>query len=271
MVTIRSEREIDVMREAGRIVGDLLDLLEKEIHAGMTTLELDKLAEDFIRSQKAIPSFKGYRIPNTKPYPASICASINEEVVHGIPSAKRVIHEGDIISVDCGAIYQGYHGDAARTFMIGEVSPEKRKLVEVTAKCLELALEQAVAGNRLGSIGAAVQGYAESFGYGVVRDMVGHGIGTRLHEEPPVPNVGKAGTGHLMREGLVIAIEPMINLGSYRIKTMNDTWTTYTADKKPSAHFEHTVVVRKGKPDVLTLGKAERQVTTGSEVLEKVA
>ncbi len=247
------------MRESGRIVAQALDAIELELRPGMTTKDLDKIAEDYIRSQGATPSFLGY-VPRgargTKPYPASICASINEEVVHGIPSPKRVIKEGDIVSVDVGAYKNGYHGDSARTFIVGEVKPEVRHLVKVTKMCLTLAIQKAVVGNRLHDISAAVQNYAESFGFGVIENMVGHGIGTKMHEEPPVPNIGKAGTGVFLREGMVLAIEPMINLGrSRKAKILSDTWTAVTADGKPSAHFEHTVVVRKGNAEILTLSR----------------
>ncbi len=259
MVTARSEKEIELMRESGRIVAQALDAIELELRPGMTTKDLDKIAEDYIRSQGATPSFLGY-VPRgargTKPYPASICASINEEVVHGIPSPKRIIKEGDIISVDVGAYKNGYHGDSARTFIVGEVKPEVRHLVKVTEMCLTLAIQKAVVGNRLHDISAAVQNYAESFGFGVIENMVGHGIGTKMHEEPPVPNIGKAGTGVFLREGMVLAIEPMINLGrSRKAKILSDTWTAVTADGKPAAHFEHTVVVRKGKAEILTLSR----------------
>lgn len=262
MITARSEKEIELMRESGRIVAQTLDLIQTEIRPGITTKYLDEIAEEYIRSQGAIPSFLGY-VPKgargTKPYPASICASINEEVVHGIPSPKRIIKEGDIVSIDVGACKNGYHGDAARTFIIGEVKPEVRHLVKVTEMCLTLAIKEAVVGNRLHDISAAVQTYAESFGFGVIENMVGHGIGTKMHEEPPVPNIGKRGTGAFLREGMVLAIEPMINLGrSRKAKILSDTWTAVTADGKPAAHFEHTVVVRKGRAEILTLSRLEQ-------------
>ncbi len=259
MVTARSEREIELMRESGRIVAEALDAVELELRPGMSTKDIDKIAEEYIRSQGATPSFLGY-VPRgsrgTKPYPAATCVSINEEVVHGIPSPKRIIREGDIVSVDVGAYKNGYHGDSARTFIVGEVKPEIRHLVKVTEMCLMLGIKQAVVGKRLHDISAAIQNYAESFGFGVIENMVGHGIGTKMHEEPPVPNIGKAGTGVFLREGMVLAIEPMINLGrSRRAKILSDTWTAVTADGKPAAHFEHTVVVRKGKAEILTLSR----------------
>ncbi|MBC8043573.1 MAG: type I methionyl aminopeptidase [Rhizobacter sp.] len=263
MVTARSEKEIELMRESGRIVAETLDLLESEIKAGMSTKDLDDLAEAYIRSQGATPSFLNY-VPRgargVKPYPATLCTSINEEVVHGVPSKKRFIKSGDIITVDCGAFKGGYHGDAARTFMIGEVKPEIQHLVAVTEECLRRAIKEAVVGKRLHDIAAATQEYAESFGFGVVEEMVGHAIGTRMHEEPPVPNIGKRNHGLFLREGMVLAIEPMINLGRTRkIKILPDTWTAVSADGKPSAHFEHTVVVRKGEAEVLTLSRAKRE------------
>ncbi len=262
MVTARSEKEIEVMRESGRIVAETLDLIESEIREGITTKRLDDLANEYIRSQGATPSFLNY-VPKgargIRPYPATICVSINEEVVHGIPSAKRVIKDGDIVSVDCGAFKGGYHGDAARTFMIGNVAPAVVHLVKVTEMCLTLAIKEAVVGKRLFDISAAVQQYAESFGFGVIENMVGHGIGTKMHEEPPVPNLGKRGTGVFLREGMALAIEPMINLGRSRKAVIaNDTWTAITADKKPSAHFEHTVIVRKDKAEVLTLSRLKK-------------
>jgi methionyl aminopeptidase len=262
MVTARSEREIELMRESGRIVAETLDMLSEEIREGITTKRLDELAEDYIRSQQAVPSFLGY-VPKgargVRPYPATLCTSINEEVVHGIPSPKRVIKDGDIISIDCGAYKNGYHADAARTFLVGDVRPEVAKLVQVTETCLALGIKEAVVGKRLYDISAAIQEYAESFGYGVIENMVGHGIGTRLHEEPPVPNLGKRNTGIFLREGMCLAIEPMINLGKSRKSVIAaDTWTAITADKKPAAHFEHTVVVRKGKAEILTLSRKQK-------------
>jgi methionyl aminopeptidase len=269
MVTARSEKEIEIMRESGRIVAEALDAIETEIRAGISTKDLDKIAEDYIRSQGATPSFLGY-VPRgskgTKPYPASICASINEEVVHGIPNPRRFIREGDIISIDVGAYKNGYHGDAARTFIVGEVNSEIAHLVKVTEMCLTLAIKEAVVGKRLHDISAAVQTYAEGFGFGVIENMVGHGIGTKMHEEPPVPNIGKRGTGVFLREGMVLAIEPMINLGrSRKAKILSDTWTAVTADGKPSAHFEHTVVVRKGKAEILTLSRLKKTSPAANE------
>ncbi|MDX2128251.1 MAG: type I methionyl aminopeptidase [Chloroherpetonaceae bacterium] len=265
MITARSEKEIELMREAGRIVAEALDLLQQEIREGITTKHLDVLAEEFIRGQGALPSFLNY-VPKgsvgTRPYPATLCTSINEEVVHGIPNLKRVIKSGDIVSVDCGAFKNGYHSDSARTFIVGEVKPEIKKMVEETEHCLELGIEQAIVGKRLFDISAAIQENAEKFGYGIIENMVGHGIGTRLHEEPAVPNLGKRGTGTFLREGMALAIEPMINLGkSRKAKIGSDTWTAITGDGKPSAHFEHTIIVRKDRAEVLTISRLKRSET----------
>lgn len=234
------------MREAGRIVGELLKRLAKEIRPGVTTAELDRLAEAFILSQKAEPSFKGYH-----GYPASICASINEEVVHGIPG-KRLLKAGDIIGIDVGAKFEGFHGDAARTFAVGAIDWESQKLLEVTREAMNRGIEKAVAGNRVGDVSFAVQSYAEAAGFSVVRDYVGHGIGRNLHEEPQVPNFGKAGEGPVLTEGMAIAIEPMINIGSYEVKVLKDDWTVVTKDGKRSAHFEQTILIGKTKPEVIT-------------------
>ncbi|TCD47781.1 type I methionyl aminopeptidase [Chlorobium sp. N1] len=256
MITIKSEREIELMRESGAIVARTLDMLETEIRSGMTTKDLDVMAEEFIRSQQAVPSFLNYAPkgdPDATPYPATLCVSINEEVVHGIPSKKRVIREGDIVSVDCGALKGGYHGDSARTFIVGEVPDEVRQLVEETRESLMRGIEMAVAGNRLHDISAAVEQHARSFGYSVIENMVGHGIGSELHEDPPVPNYGRPHTGVTLREGMTLAIEPMIALGrSRRAVTKRGGWVAVTEDGRPSAHFEHTIVVRKGGAEILT-------------------
>lgn len=257
MITIKSEREIDLMRVSGAIVGQVLDLIGREIKAGMSTLELDEIAEACIRDQGAVPSFLNYAPkgdPDVTPYPATLCVSINEEVVHGVPSDKKVICEGDIVSVDCGAYKGGYHGDAARTYCIGEVKPEVKKLVEVTRECLERGIAQAVAGNRLHDISSAVEEHARSFGFSVIQNMVGHGIGAELHEEPPVPNYGRKNTGVKLREGMALAIEPMIAMGRSRNAiSKNGAWVAVTEDGKPSAHFEHTIIVRKDKAEIMTL------------------
>lgn len=239
MITIKNSREIEFMRQAGKVVGETLALLEKSIRPGITTKDLDRIAEEYIRKCNAIPSFKGYY-----GFPASICTSINEEVVHGIPG-NRVLHEGDIVSVDCGAILNGYHGDAARTFAVGNISKEAEDLIKVTKESFFKGVENAIVGNRLTDISFAIQQYAESQGYSVVRDYVGHGIGTAMHEEPEVPNFGKAGRGPKLVEGMVLAIEPMINVGELYVEVLSNDWTVVTRDRKLSAHYENTVAILK--------------------------
>lgn len=251
MAELKSDREIAVMREAGRLVAEVLDLVGRHIAPGVTTGELDALAEDHIRSRGGTPLFKGYRMGGHT-FPASICASIDEVVVHGIPSDRQLV-AGQIVSIDVGAKLDGYCGDGARTFAVGTVDPLKRKLMEVTEAALLAGIAQARVGNRLGDISAAVQQTAEANGFSVVRDLVGHGIGRRMHEDPQVHNFGTAGTGPLLAEGLVLAIEPMVNAGGYRIVFKPDGWTTVTADGSPSAHFEHTVAVTDSGPEILTL------------------
>lgn len=246
MITIKSEREIELLKKAGNIVYQTHQYLKPYIKEGITTKELDRLAEDFIRSQDATPSFKGYQ-----GFPGTICASINDEVVHGIPG-NRKLKKGDIISIDIGACYKGYHGDSAWTYPVGEISIEKKALLEYTEKALFIGLEQVKPGNRIGDIGAAIEGYAESHDLGVVKELVGHGVGTSVHEDPEVPNYGTRGTGPLLREGMVIAVEPMLNLGTEEIYIMDNDWTIKTDDNLPSAHFEHTVVVTKDGYQILT-------------------
>lgn len=246
-IQLKSKDEIELMRAAGRIVAETLDLVASEIHEGMTTQQIDKLVEDFIRSKGAVPSFKGYH-----GYPASACVSVEDEVVHGIPG-KRVIRDGEVVSVDVGACLEGFHGDSARTYSIGQVSDQKRKLLEYTKKALEAGIDKAKKGNKLGAISSAVQQVAESQGYGIVRELVGHGIGREMHEEPQVPNFGSPNDGPVLKPGMVLAIEPMINLGTFRVKTMPDGWTIVTADGQPSAHFEHTVAITENGPDILTV------------------
>jgi len=256
MITIKSEREIELMREAGGLVGRVLDMLEQEIAPGMSTKRLDELAEQFIRDHGAVPSFLNYvpkGEPGVTPYPATLCVSIDEEVVHGVPSAKRIIHEGEIVSVDCGVYKSGYHGDSARTYIIGEVDPAVRQLVDVTRESLMLGIEQAVEGNRLHDISAAIEKYARSFGYSVIENMVGHGIGSELHEEPAVPNYGRPHTGVRLRAGMTLAIEPMIAIGrSRRAVSKRGAWVAVTEDGRHSAHFEHTIAIRKGAAEILT-------------------
>ncbi len=251
MPEYKSEREIEIMREAGRIVAEVLDLLEEHIKPGVTTAELDRLAEEHILSRGATPAFKGYRMGGNT-YPASICASIDEVVVHGIPSQRKLV-AGEIISIDVGTFKDGYCGDGARTYAVGEIDDGKRKLMDVTRQALESGIAQTVAGNRLGDISAAIQKTAEQNGFSVVRDMVGHGIGRRMHEDPQVQNFGSPGTGPVLKTGLVLAIEPMVNAGGHAIAFKPDGWTTVTADGSPSAHFEHTVAITKDGPEILTL------------------
>ena len=246
MIHYRSEDEIDLIRESSLLVAKTHAEISALIKPGVTTLQLDKIAEEFIRDNGGIPAFKGY-----SGFPNTLCASLNEQVVHGIPN-NNPLNEGDIISIDCGVVMNGYFGDSAYTYEVGEVSEEVKNLLIRTKESLYKGIEQAVSGNRVGDIGFAIQKHVEQFGYGVVREMVGHGVGKNLHEEPQVPNYGKRGRGIMLKEGLVIAIEPMINLGTRRIKQLSDGWTIITADKKYSAHFEHTVVVRKGKAEVLS-------------------
>jgi methionyl aminopeptidase len=242
----KTEDEVELIRQSSLLVGKTLAELAKHIRPGVDTLTLDRIADGFIRDHGGVPGFLGYH-----GYPNAICASVNHMVVHGIPTAQP-LKEGDLLSVDIGVVKDGYWGDSAFSFAVGEVSEGVRKLMRVTRECLDLAVEQAVVGKRLGDIGYAVQQHAESNGFGVVRDLVGHGVGKNLHEAPEVPNYGRRGHGMLLEEGLVIAIEPMINQGTRQVKQLKDGWTIVTADGLPSAHYEHTLVVRKGKAEVLS-------------------
>ena len=253
MITIKSQSELDKMEIAGRIVEDTLNLMARTAKAGMRTDELNSIAEDFIRSQGAVPSFLNYA-----GYPKSICTSVNEQVVHGIPGSYR-LRDGDILSVDIGAVINGFHGDAARTLLIGEVDPDVQELVKVTKECFFEGLRQVRPGNRISDIGKAVQAYAESHGYGVVRDLVGHGIGRKMHEPPDVPNFWdpRMGRGIRLEAGMCIAIEPMINMGTADVIQLSDGWTVVTADGKPSAHYENTVAVTDGEPRLMTLHEEE--------------
>lgn len=248
MITVKSAREIEYMRESCRIVKETLEYVGRNIRAGMTTKQVDELVYKYIVGSGAVPSSLGY-----EGYPASSCVSVNETVVHGIPS-DRVIKEGDIVSVDITAEKNGYNGDAARTFMIGDVGEEKRRLVKVTEECFFKAVENLRAGTPLYDIGYAVQTYAESYGYGVVRALTGHGIGREMHEDPSVPNYGRKGTGIRLKAGMTICIEPMINMGTYKVDfSREDGWTVTTADKKPSAHYENTVLITEDGAEILTL------------------
>ncbi|WP_027936984.1 type I methionyl aminopeptidase [Anaeroarcus burkinensis] len=246
MIVLKSQQEIAYMREAGRIVAETLELIRQAVKPDVTTQELDRIADEYIRERGAIPAFKGYN-----GFPGSICASVNEEVVHGIPGPRK-LKNGDIISVDIGTLINGFYGDAAMTFPVGEVAPEVAQLLKVTEESLYKGIAQAVADQRLYDISHAVQIHAEESGYGVVRDYVGHGIGRKMHEDPQIPNYGAPGRGPRLKPGMTLAIEPMINMGTYEVKTLRDNWTVITRDGKWSAHFEHTIAITDGEPEILT-------------------
>jgi methionyl aminopeptidase len=246
MITIKNDREIAVMREGNRLLAHLFEYIAPMIQPGITTLELDREAELYIRSRNAAPAFKGYR-----GFPCTLCTSVNEEVVHGIPG-PRVLKEGDILSIDVGALYEGFYSDAARTFPVGEVSPQARELMDVTRRSLTAGITQAIPGNRISDISAAVQKVVEDAGYSVVRDFVGHGVGRNLHEGPQVANFGKRGKGPLIQEGMTLAIEPMVNVGEWEVKILGNGWTVVTADGSLSAHFEDSIAVTKNGPLVLS-------------------
>lgn len=248
MVYLKTQEEINLMKKAGRISARALELGGKAVKPGVTTMYVDKIIHDYIKSQGAVPSFLGYN-----DFPASSCISINKEVIHGIPSKTRVINEGDIVSIDVGAYYRGFHADNAATFPAGAISEDAQKLINATMQALEFGIKQAVVGNRIGDISNAVQTFVESKGYGVVREYVGHGVGRKLHENPSVPNYGSAGRGMRLEQGMTIAIEPMVNMGSYKVKVLDDCWTVITADNKYSAHFEHTIAITNNGPEILTL------------------
>ncbi len=251
MIFLKTEDEIELMRAANLLVAATLAEIARVIRPGVTTKELDRLAEDFIRGHGAVPTFKGFPNPYGWPFPASICTSVNDEVVHGIPN-DRPLQDGDVVSVDCGAQLAGYNGDSCYTFCVGNVSEEVRLLLRTTKEALYKGIDAVVAGRRIGDIGYAVQRHCESKGYGVVKEFVGHGIGKEMHEDPQVPNYGKRGEGPMIKNGLCIAIEPMITLGSPQIGMMPDKWTVKTMDGKCAAHFEHTVAVHQGKVDILS-------------------
>ncbi len=248
MITIKSRSEVEKMRIAGRITGLALVEISKHIRPGVSTKELDKVAFDFIKRHGATPSFLNYN-----GYPASICASVNDMVVHGIPSKDIILKEGDIISIDIGAYKDGYHGDAARTYAVGEVSDEAKRLIAVTKQSFFEGIKHAVHGEKLGSISSAIQNYVEENGYSVVRDLVGHGIGKELHEDPSVPNFGRQGKGVKLAKGMTLAIEPMVNMGEYDVAVLDDEWTVVTEDGSLSAHYENTVLITDGKPEILTM------------------
>ena len=247
-VSIKTKHEIELMREAGRLLEIVHDELGEMIRPGITTMDIDRKGEELIRKLGGIPNFLHYN-----GYPASICVSVNEEVVHGIPSKKRVLQEGDIVSLDAGLIWKGYHSDAARTHAVGKISPEMQQLIDVTKESFFRGIAQAKAGNHLNDISAAVQNYAESFGYGVVRDLVGHGIGTALHEDPQIPNYAQKRRGIRLVPGMTFAIEPMIAAGTWEVEWLDDDWTVVTADGKWAAHYENTILITEGEPEILTL------------------
>ena len=252
-ITIKSPRELDLMREAGKVVASAKQAVKDAIRPGVTSMEMDAVAEEVIRKHGAIPSFKGYKPTPSKPFPATICFSFNEEIVHGIPG-NRKIKSGDIVSVDFGAIVEGFHGDSAFTIAVGEVSEETERLISATKIALEKGISEAKEGARLTDISHAVQSYAESEGFSVVREYVGHGIGRSLHEEPQVPNYGKPGRGPKLKVGMTLAIEPMLNVGTWQTKALDDGWTVVTADGELSAHYEHTIAVTENGPEILTPG-----------------
>ena len=256
-VTVKSEHEIELMRESGKRLAIVHDEIGKMIRPGVSTWELNKKADELIRELGGTPNFL-----HLYGYPATICASVNEVVVHGIPSKEKILQEGDIIGIDMGLIYKGYHSDAARTHGVGEISEEDRKLIDVTKQSFFEGIRFARAGRHHYEISEAIQKYAESFGYGVVRDMVGHGIGTKLHEDPEVPNYKRMGSGKgiLLRPGMTLAVEPMINQGTWRIEILDDEWTCVTLDRKKSAHYENTLVITDGEPEILTLWRDGREV-----------
>lgn len=247
-VTIKSPREIELMREAGRILAKTHEELAKNLRPGMSTWDMDHMGEEIIRSYGCIPSFKNYN-----GYPASICVSVNDEVVHGIPHKEHFLDEGDIVSLDAGVLYKGYHSDAARTYGIGEIDDDAKKLIEVTRQSFFEGIKFAKAGNHLNDISAAIQKYAESFGFGVVRDLVGHGIGSHLHEDPEIPNFARKRKGILLQPGMTLAIEPMITEGSYEVVWLDDDWTVMTEDGGWAAHYENTILITEGEPEILSL------------------
>lgn len=251
MIYLKTEDEIELLRQANLLVGKTLAEIARIIKPGVTTRQIDTLAETFIRDNGAIPTFKGFPSNDGIPFPASVCTSVNEQVVHGIPTDEP-LKEGDIVSVDCGTLLNGYNGDSCYTFCVGEVSDEVKQLLKTTKESLYLGIEAAIAGHRIGDIGYAVQQHCEKQGYGVVRELCGHGIGREMHEDPMVPNYGRRGNGPMIKNGLCIAIEPMITMGSREIGILSDGWTIVTRDGKPAAHFEHTIAVHNGKADILS-------------------
>lgn len=254
-VTIKSEKEIELMREAGRILSIVHDELKDFVKPGISTMDIDKKGTEIIRSFGCIPSFLNYN-----GYPASICVSVNDEVVHGIPSKKRILQDGDIVSLDAGVIYHGFHSDAARTWAVGEISKEAEKLIKVTRQSFFEGIKLAKAGNHLHQISDAIQTYVEAYGYSVVRDLVGHGIGRDLHEEPQIPNFRQKRRGICLEPGMTLAIEPMINIGRYDVCWLDDDWTVVTEDGTLSSHYEHTVLITDGEPEILTISEKEAEI-----------
>ena len=251
-IFLKTEDEIELMRQANQLVGKTLGELAKHIKPGVTTLQLDRIADEFIRDHGAVPTFKGFPNPYGGPFPASICTSVNDVVVHGVPDEKTVLNDGDIISIDCGTFLNGFNGDSCYTFCVGEVADDVKKLLRTTKESLYKGIENAVAGKHLGDISYAVQSHCEKEGYGIVRELTGHGIGREMHEDPPIPNYGKRGNGIMLKAGMCVAIEPMITMGKRDIYLKQDRWSVCTRDGKPSAHFEHTIAIRHGKAEILS-------------------
>ncbi len=262
-IALKTLDEIEILRKSSLLVGKTLAEVARHLKPGIKTSELDRIAEEFLRDHGATPSFKGYH-----GYKHTLCISVNEEIVHGIPGSRE-IKDGDVVSIDCGAYMNGFHGDSAYTFPIGEVNEEILKLLRVTKTSLYLGIAKAMPGARIGDVSAAVQDYAETNGYGVVRELVGHGVGRHLHEKPEVPNYGKKGSGPVLKSGMTLAIEPMVNMGTRHVKQLNDGWTVITNDHKPSAHFEHTIAVTAGAPDILSsFSEIELAISTNQNITE---
>ena len=251
-IFLKTEDEIELMRQANQLVGKTLGELAKHIKPGVTTLQLNAIADEFIRDHGAVPTFKGFPNPYGGPFPASICTSVNDVVVHGVPDSKTVLKEGDIISIDCGTLLNGFNGDSCYTFCVGDVADDVKKLLRITKEALYKGIENAVAGKHVGDVSSAVQDYCEAEGYGVVRELTGHGIGREMHEDPQVPNYGRRGNGPMLKSGMCIAIEPMITMGKRDIYLKADRWSVCTRDGMPAAHFEHTVAIRRGKAEILS-------------------
>lgn len=270
MIIAKSSKDMDRMREVGELIAEVRETLREMVVPGITTLEMNAVAEKMMRDAGAIPTFIGYKPHGMVPFPFAICASVNERVVHGFSDA-RPLKEGDILSIDMAATYNGFVGDTATTIPVGEISDELKQLIRVTEECLDLAIQECRPNNRVGDLGAAVQEHAEKFGYGIVRDYTGHGIGRNMHEAPQIPNYGRRGTREKIRAGFVFAIEPMLNLGTHETKTLDDQWTVVTKDGKPSAHAEHTVAITADGPEILTLTKGQKARLKQSKIESAVA